>query len=310
MSRYRDLVLLALIAAGALAVRFYGLDWALPYHFHSDERHMLTMVERIRTAKSLVRLPASDPLFFIYPAFLRHLLLLIVAPIFSIIPFSPSDPATTSLYYLLGRGISAAFGVASCILLYDFGGRAYSRAAGLLGAAFLAFAVLHVRDSHFFTTDVTMTFFMLVLMLLSLRIAEGAGTRVWVWAGIAAGLGFATKQTVAMVFPVILLAHLMGSLHGQRGLPAIRKTLISRAFWKQPLLFTVVGVVANVIVNPYPVFAPRAFLTHLGNLFGWLSGTDQRNWVFQFTGTDITCWRVFSAWGGRSTGGRWPTCSY
>jgi hypothetical protein len=257
-SKRRDSLILALIVVGALAVRFSGLDWGLPYRFHSDEGHMIQTAEKIRTADSLIELPSHEPLFFIYPTFLNHLLLLFAVPLFHVIPFN-ADPASTTLYYLLGRGISATFGASSCVAVYVIGRRAYSGAAGLLGAAFLAFSVLHVRDSHFFTTDVTMTFFMLLLLWLALRIAEGGSARLWVGVGLAAGLGCATKQTVAMVLPVVLLAHLMGSLRGGRGLGALRQAAANPAFWTRPLLAAAIATAAYFIATP-TALRPRVFL--------------------------------------------------
>ncbi len=296
--RNRETLLIALVVLGACAVRFYGLDWALPYHFNSDERVMMIGAEQIRAAQSIAQLPVHDPKFFIYPPLLMHLLILLAAPIFHFLPFSPADPASTTLYYLLGRGISAAFGTATVALVYVLGKRAYSRAAGLLGAAFLAFSVLHVRDSHFFTTDVPLTFFLVLLMLLALRIAEGGGTQVWVVTGLVAGLALTTKQTSLMFFPVLLLAHLMVSFRGRPGLPAIRETALSVAFWKPLLIFGAIAGVTALAMNPYALIAPREYLAQVATVSRYLEGSDQRNWVFQFTGTTFSYWFTNLLWFG------------
>lgn len=297
-ARNRDLLLIALIALGAIAVRFYGLDWGLPYHFNSDERVMMVSAEQIRAAGSLDQLPLRDGKFFIYPPLLMHLLILVAAPVFHFAPFSAGDPAATSLYYLLGRGISAAFGTATVVLVYFLGKRAYSRGAGLLGAAFLAFSVLHVRDSHFFTTDVPLTFFLVLLTLLALRIAEGGGTRAWVAAAIASGLAITTKQTSLMFFPVLLLAHLMASFRGRPGLPAVREAALSMAFWKPLLIFGAIAGATALAMNPYALIAPREFLDQVFTVSKFLGGTDQRNWVFQFTGTTFAYWFTNLLWFG------------
>ncbi len=296
--RTKDLILIGLIVLGALVVRFYGLDWALPYHFNSDERVMIISAEKIRTAESLARLPVGDSKFFIYPPLLMHLLILVAAPVFHFSPFSPADPVSSTLYYVLGRGISAAFGTATVVLVYALGKQAYSRGAGLLGAAFLAFSVLHVRDSHFFTTDVPMTFFLVLLMLLALRIAEGGGARTWIAAGLGAGLAITTKQTSLMFFPVLLLAHLMASFRGRSGFPAVRETALSSAFWKPLLLFGVIAAVTAMAMNPYALLAPREFLAQVATVSKYIGGSDQRNWVFQFTGTTFSYWFTNLLWFG------------
>jgi len=139
---------------------------------------------------------------------------------------------------------------------------------------------------------------MLLLLWLALRIAEGGGARLWVGVGLAAGLGCATKQTVAMVLPVVLLAHLMGSLRGGRGLGALRQAAADPAFWTPPLLAAAIAAAAYFIANPYPLFAPEVFLVWVENLSGYLKGTDQRNWIFQFTGTTLAFWFTNLLWFG------------
>ena len=75
-------------------------------------------------------------------------------------------------YMVLSRAISAAFGTGTILLVYAIAARVAGRLAGLLSAAFLAFAVLHVRDSHFASTDISMTFFV-VLGLIALALVLG-----------------------------------------------------------------------------------------------------------------------------------------
>jgi hypothetical protein len=227
-----------------------------------------------------------------------HLLILLAAPVFHFMPFSPADPAATSLYYTLGRAIAAAFGTATVVLVYVLGKQAYSRGAGLLGAAFLAFSVLHVRDSHFFTTDVPMTFFLVLLMLLALRIAAGGRTRVWIAAGLIAGLAITTKQTTLMFFPVLLLAHAMVSFRGRPGFAAIRETALSAPFWKPLLLFGAIAGVTALAMNPYALIAPREYLAQVATVSRYVGGADQRNWVFQFTGTTFSYWFTNLLWFG------------
>jgi len=184
------------------------------------------------------------------------------------------------------------------VLVYALGKQAYSRGAGLLGAAFLGFSVLHVRDSHFFTTDVPMTFFLVLLTLLALRIAEGGGTKIWVAAGFGAGLAITTKQTSLMIFPVLLLAHLMASFRGRPGFPAIRQTAMSAAFWKPLFLFGTIAGVTALAMNPYALIAPQEYLAQVATVSKYLGGTDQRNWVFQFTGTTLAFWFTNLLWFG------------
>jgi 4-amino-4-deoxy-L-arabinose transferase-like glycosyltransferase len=294
----RNRLLLALIVLGALAVRLYGLDWGLPYHFHSDERILMVSAEQIRSAGSVARLPVGNSQFFIYPPLLMHIWILFAAPVFRFVGFKIADPGSATLAYVIGRGISAAFGSATVVLVYLLGKRAYSSGAGLLGAAFLAFSVLHVRDSHFFTTDVAMTFFLVLLMLLALRIAEGADNRLWVWTGVVTGLAVAAKPTVLIFSPVLLLAHSMGTVGGGSGLRALRDAILSPAFWKPLLLLAAVAGATLVVMDPYPLLAPKVFLAMTETQAHFVKGAGQRNWIFQFTGTTVLYWFTNLLWFG------------
>ena len=73
---------------------------------------------------------------------------------------------------VLGRAISAAFGTATIPLVYAVGTRLAGRLAGLLSATLLACAVIHLRESHFFSVDVSMTFFTVLAWLFALRLVE------------------------------------------------------------------------------------------------------------------------------------------
>ena len=62
----------------------------------------------------------------------------------------------------------------------------------------------HVRESHFVLTDVPMTFFVALTLLLSLRAYKKGTVAAFAWAGAAAGLAAATKYNglIALVMPL------------------------------------------------------------------------------------------------------------
>ena len=75
-------------------------------------------------------------------------------------------------YYLIGRTVVVACGMASVYLVYRLGKETFSRAVGLLAALLLAVEPLHVRYSHVAVTDVPATMFGLLALLLFLRAAR------------------------------------------------------------------------------------------------------------------------------------------
>ena len=93
------------------------------------------------------------------------------------------------LYYRTCRLVSVATGVATVPLVFLLAPRLTGdRRVGLLAALLLAVCYLHVRDSHFATVDVTMTFFTTLCVLLALEAARTGAAALFAAAGLAAGL--------------------------------------------------------------------------------------------------------------------------
>ncbi len=67
-------------------------------------------------------------------------------------------------FYFWGRVVVALLGTGTIWILYDLSRRVSSPRVGLLAALFLAVSPLHARESHFLTTGVPVTFFLLLAM--------------------------------------------------------------------------------------------------------------------------------------------------
>ena len=150
-------VLAAITAIGA-ALRFYNLAWGAPYyHFHMDEHFVLGPANVLRTDS---RAAAMGPKFFMYGPVMMQIIN-VVRGVYEALshPLDLAVPRDEVTYMVLARGIAAAFGTATIVVSYAIAARIGGRTAGLLAAFFLAFAVLHLRDSHFATTDMSMVFF-------------------------------------------------------------------------------------------------------------------------------------------------------
>jgi 4-amino-4-deoxy-L-arabinose transferase-like glycosyltransferase len=287
----KTVLLLLLIGLAALGVRFYGLGWGLPYHFHSDEFLFAANTEKLRTAPSLAQLIRVDSKFLLYPPVLMFLNIGLVSIATLFHPFSHSDPTSLKLFYLLARGIAASFGLATVFMLYFLGSRLYSRAAGLLAAFFLTFTVLHVRDSHFFCTDVPMTFFLVLLLYLCVDIVEKKKQKTYLLTGIVAGIAIATKQTAVLGIPMILAAHWisLGSDQGNSWQERWR-ALSSRASLKKLVIVFAVTIIVFMIANPFVVMNPGKYLDMSRRTFAFVKGANQPQWTFQFTGATPGYW--------------------
>jgi 4-amino-4-deoxy-L-arabinose transferase-like glycosyltransferase len=216
VTKSRALLALTVITALGGALRFYNLAWGAPYfHFHMDEHYVFMGADHLRNS---LREAALSGKFFMYgplPMYLVNVVRWIYEAVAHPLVLTVHQDEIT--YMVMGRAISAAFGTFTIPLAYAIGTRVAGRSAGLLSAAYLAFSVLLIRDSHFLSVDMSMTFFFMLTWLALMRMAD----RGSIASGIATGVAFAAALTckytsVFMAIP-IALAYLL-SPHRPRSL--------------------------------------------------------------------------------------------
>lgn len=100
-------------------------------------------------------------------------------------------------YALIARCAVAAAGTLTIVLAARLGRAVADRRTGSVAAAFLAVAVLHVRESHFALTDVLMTMWAMACMVWLSEPRQGPAWRAMALAGIAGGLATSTKYSAA-----------------------------------------------------------------------------------------------------------------
>ena len=204
-------VVLAAILVGGACLRVVGLDFGLPLlHARPDESLLLRIAMGFGTGDLN---PHSFhygtlwpyALFVAYGAFL--VLGLVtgrfegVGDLIALYDFDPSP------LIWIGRALSASAGTVTLWCVARAGSVLVDRSTGLCAAALLGVTYLHVRDSHFATTDVPMTA-LLCAGLLCLALALDRGRlRDYVWAGVFAGLAASTKYAGAFLLPAALWMH-------------------------------------------------------------------------------------------------------
>jgi 4-amino-4-deoxy-L-arabinose transferase-like glycosyltransferase len=201
--------LVAIVVAGAV-LRFYNLRWGAPYfHFHIDEHFVFSGADMLaRSAKEA----AESPKFFMYSP-LPMYMLIVVRWIYETVARHPlvlNVPHDEVVLMVLGRMISAAISTATIGAAWSVTQRIGGKRAGLLGAALTAFGVLHLRESHFFTVDIPMTFFSVVTLYALLPIVEkGLSWQRDLAVGAAFGAALLCKFTAIFLAPVIGLAYVL-----------------------------------------------------------------------------------------------------
>ena len=132
---------------------------------------------------------------------------------------------------------------------YWMGKMAYNRRVGLLSAWFLAVVFIHVRDSHYAVNDAALTFFIAVATLASLKIAQSGAVRWYVVAGVATGLGFATKYTAAFALLPVIVGHFLS--------PAVELRRLAKPRLGRLMVALVIAGLAAVVGSPYFLLTPN-----------------------------------------------------
>jgi hypothetical protein len=195
-------IILACVLILAAVLRFWALGHGIPYALGVDEPEVL---ER---AVNMMRSGSLHPHFFDYPALFIYIQAATATMRFMAGAvqglWASLDQARPEDFYVWARAVTATFGVATVWVVYHAGLR-WGEGQALLAAALLAVLPLHVRQSHYVLTDVPLTFFVALAMLLSMRASERGTLPAFAWAGAAVGLSGATKYTgvLALVLPLV-----------------------------------------------------------------------------------------------------------
>jgi hypothetical protein len=276
--RFAALAVALITLCGGL-LRFYALDWGAPYHhFHIDEHFVF--VGAVEMRQDFWAAGLSDK-FFMYSPLPMYLLIGLVELYERFVrPLELTGIRDGVTFMVMGRAISAAFGTATIPIVYFIGRRLSGTTAGLLAAGLLAFAVVHVRDSHFFSVDASLTFFCTLTWLLAIRLAQTGNVRDYLFAGLAFGAAVLSKYSAAFLALVIGLGHLMSPRSFAR--PG------SAANWgrwvAKGLLPGVVGVATFLLLDPLVVHHWDKFRADVAYMVtGPMTGATTFLWGAHFT---------------------------
>jgi 4-amino-4-deoxy-L-arabinose transferase-like glycosyltransferase len=236
----------------ALFLRFYGISFGLPYEYHVDEDQYVRQAATMGSS-------GLNPADWFNPPFYKYLLLAEYGSLYlfgkalgwytSTADFGAQMTLDPTWLYLLGRGTSALFGALTVLVTYFIGVKAYSRIVGLFSSALMAVAFLPVRESHFAVNDAAASFFITTALLGAVGITKNGTIRWYLLAGVASGLGFATKyHALAVVVPVILAHFLSPDI-------SFRKPRLDKL-----LFFFTIATISAIVVSPYFFFSYQELL--------------------------------------------------
>lgn len=201
--------ILLIVFVAALAVRVWGINWALPAVIHHDERNVGLAVLRALFSGSLA------PRFYYYPALavLSHLMAAVATFMVGSSSglFGPLTDLRLQDYLPLARLLSAFAGAITVLIVAKTA--SFLRAgAGAPAATISAFAFLGVLHGHYATPDVSLTLFVQLAILFSLTSISRKLLRLSLWAAFFAAIAASFKYTGALaVIPAMLAAGLAGT---------------------------------------------------------------------------------------------------
>ncbi len=254
--------LLAVILLLAALLRGWALAYDLPYIYHPDEPVYIAISQRIFVTGDL------NPHFFNYPSLFFYINALAYVPFFILgklagILHSRADilgPVSLAMgvtqaqmagAVLLGRVVTACFGVGTVGLVHLAGKRISGKAAvGLLAALAVAVSPANVSHSRLITPDTFVTFFVAAALLASVLVYQQGKTWQYILAGICVGLAASSKYNGGLVLLPLLLAHAL-----RHGRAALRQPGLYLA-----LFFCGAGFLA---ATPFAILDPSKFLTDL-----------------------------------------------
>jgi 4-amino-4-deoxy-L-arabinose transferase-like glycosyltransferase/DNA-binding beta-propeller fold protein YncE len=206
---------LAILFLFAVSVRLFRVDWDQHHFFHPDERAIGFAVERLSFSPLQL-----NPHFFAYGS----LTLYVIKIVTSFLGIFRQSWRGYDASIFAGREISALLGAATAVLLAALGARLYGKRIGLLAGFLMAAAVLHVQNSHFATSDVPLTFLVLLALYFLVRVVESGALRHFIGVGLAAGLAVATKFSALPIFLAVAIAVVYRwNLEGRKA-GAVRRT--------------------------------------------------------------------------------------
>lgn len=309
-----DLLLIVVLAAAAY-LRFSGANWGELQHQHPDELFLTSVVSNLRphecidpnlsidncpleqqrwmsvsdyfdTAKSTLNPHNRGFGFFVYGTL----------PLF-IVRFTGEMIGQTDYdaLKLLGRQFSALADLGTIFLLYLIVARLYNRRTALLAAAFSAFAVMQIQQSHFFTTDLFVNLFAFLAIYFVVEIitretksesdvseignreleSNHEGTQTsnpktpvtltlsslardsFFWLSIAFGLAFGLAMASKVnIYPLALLLPAAFTIRLIRD-RAEREHFLTTDYWRQVIVYLAVGGIAAFLA--FRIFQPYAF---------------------------------------------------
>ncbi len=188
------MVSLAAIVLLALAVRFIGIDYALPTISYT-ESSILDRVWNMAASGDM------NPHWFQIPSLHFYIDLAILKML------SLTGEVSREAFALACRSFEAVVGALTVLVVFLIGANIYHKKAGLVAAFLLAIFPAHIFYSHIARPDILVTFFTLMVLLLSIYLLRTMALKDYIVVGLVAGLAVSTRYNGAFCLLMPVAAH-------------------------------------------------------------------------------------------------------
>ncbi|WP_199245685.1 glycosyltransferase family 39 protein [[Phormidium] sp. ETS-05] len=248
--RRLDQVLIFSLVFGFLLC-LYGLNWGGSHSWHPDEMAF----QRLFRPSEL----PFNPKWFHKPPFHTYFNFFLSSLPFSIIgKILPIDPAiVTYLKVFWSRLLTVFLFLGSIILVYNITERFFGLFAARVVALVFATSAGLIAFSHFLTTDIPVTFWMLLAFYFAQNILLGGSQRDYILAGWLTGIATATKYNGLAIGITIVVAHILSQPY------FYWSTLPKKIIFSPPLYLGLAAVPLGFIAgNPFAILDYPTFISH------------------------------------------------
>ncbi|MCW2764437.1 MAG: Dolichyl-phosphate-mannose-protein mannosyltransferase [Nocardioides sp.] len=234
-------ITLGVILLVAAALRVIGSRFGFPLLVHPDEKAIVDGVI------DMARRNSFEPPWSLRPDHVEmkvdYLAFTAYAGPFRGMSVESAFAADPVPFYWIARLMTAAFGVATVVLAYLVGRRS-SRRAGLVAATLFALFPAFVRDAHYATPDVPLTFALMLMIYALMRYLGSASWGSLLWASFAVALAIAIKYPGAVGAVAVGVVVVVASVRDRAWRRMVTHALGSAAaligflFLISPVLFT------------------------------------------------------------------------
>jgi hypothetical protein len=249
-------VLIIILLIGGVA-RLWGISFGLPYTMGRPDEEILVGIARSFGSGDL------NPHYFIYPTLYMYLAFgcYLIYSLFGLVSGHFASVSSLkamycqdpSIMFIINRFLSAFTGILTVFIVYRIAKNWFEEKTALVAAFFLSLAFLHVRDSHFGITDITMTLFVMCSFLFITKCQHDTGIKNYILAGIFAGLAASTKYVGIILFGPMALVHFFNITEER---PLRWSNLID----KRVVFFCASMIFAFLAGTPYALLDYPAFL--------------------------------------------------